>query len=81
MKIYELLFFTALILISWPLIHKFFRAVGFIAASYFCKMRYPVSYTKKNGEKITFYLTNVRDVVKFSEDPKLYIEKYKGLHH
>jgi hypothetical protein len=43
-------------------------------------MRYPVTYIEKNGKKITFYLTNVRDVAKFTEDPDLYIKEYKGLH-
>jgi hypothetical protein len=80
MKIYELIFFAILIIISWPLIRRFFSACGFWLASYFCKMRYPVTYIEKNGKKITFYLTNVRDVAKFTEDPDLYIKEYKGLH-
>jgi hypothetical protein len=44
-------------------------------------MRYPVSYTGESGKKVTFYLTNVHDVIKFTEDPELYIEEHKGLHH
>lgn len=81
MTLFEFLFFAMLIIIAWPLIQRFFRALGFLAASYFCKMRYPVEYTDDNGEKKTFYLTTVSDVREFVENPKPVIERYKGLHH
>ena len=81
MKLYELIFFATLIIISWPLIRRFFRAVGFLVTSYFCKLNYPVTYTEENGKVVTFYLTNVHDVVRFTEDPKLYVNEHKGLHN
>jgi hypothetical protein len=80
MKTYELIFFAVLIIISWPLIRRFFKSIGFWIASYFCKMQYPVSYTNTDGKIVTFYLDNVNDVIKFTNNPKLYVAENKGLH-